>query len=56
VIELLKTIMRENEVKQLVLVDDGCPGLMVHINRKDFTPGKDNAVRSFPGPWLIGER
>jgi len=52
VVKLLKLIMREQGVKQLVLVDDDCPGLMIHTNRKDFTPRRGSAVCAFPGPWI----
>jgi hypothetical protein len=48
----LKRIMRELGVKQLVLVDYDSPGLMLHTNRADFKPSRDNAVRSFPGPFM----
>jgi hypothetical protein len=48
----LKLIMREQGVSQLVVVDDGLPGLMLHTNRKDFTPSRKTAVRTFPGPWF----
>ena len=52
VIKLLKLIMQEQGVEQLVLVDDGCPGLMIHRNRADFKPSRGNKVCAFPGPWI----
>ncbi|MHC4121718.1 MAG: hypothetical protein ACYSWO_29960 [Planctomycetota bacterium] len=55
-VAMLKQIMQEQGVKQLVLVDDGCPGLMLHRNRADFTPSRGNAVRAFPGPFITVER
>ncbi|MHC4297988.1 MAG: hypothetical protein ACYS7Y_11845 [Planctomycetota bacterium] len=39
-------LMKERGVKQLVLVNDGCPGLMIHENRKDFVPSRKTAIRA----------
>ena len=53
IIDHLKLIMREQGVDRLVIVDDGCPGLMLHtVPFEDFMPDHDNAVQTFPGPWL----
>jgi hypothetical protein len=51
-VRALKQIMREQGVKQIVLVDDGCPGLMIHRNRADFKPSRSSAVCAFPGPFM----
>lgn len=42
----LRLLMKERGVKQLVLVDDGCPGLVIHENRKDFVPSRKTFIRA----------
>jgi hypothetical protein len=48
--QYLRLLMRENNTKQLVIVDDDVHEereLAIHVNRKDFKPQRSTFIRSF---------